>query len=61
MKEYKLVYLNKGLNFSREKDLEKAEEMINKYVEAGWTLQQVATPGDNAGALVGVFYREKTM
>ena len=61
MKEYKLVYLNKGLNFSREKDLEKAEEVINRYVEEGWTLQQVATPGDNAGALVGVFYREKTM
>ena len=28
MKEYKLVYLNKGVKFSREKDLEQAEEMI---------------------------------
>ena len=30
MKEYKLVYLNKGLNFSREKDLEKAENKLNE-------------------------------
>ena len=39
MKEYKLVYLNKGVKFSREKDLEQAEEAINKYVSDGWTLQ----------------------
>ena len=28
MKEYKLVYLNKGVKFSREKDLEQAETII---------------------------------
>lgn len=59
MKEYKLVYLNKGIKFSREKDLEQAEAMINEYVSAGWELQEIATPDDGMGALVGVFYKEK--
>ena len=60
MKEYKLVYLNKGIKLSREKDLAQAEEIINQYVFQGWTLQQIATPGDNAGAMIGVFYRESS-
>ena len=59
MKEYKLIYLNKGIKFSREKDLEQAEAMINEYVSAGWELQEIATPDDGMGALVGVFYKEK--
>ncbi len=59
MKEYKLVYLNKGIKFSREKDLEQAEAMINEYVSAGWELQEIVTPDDGMGALVGVFYKEK--
>ena len=59
MKEYKLVYLNKGIKFSREKDLEQAEKIINQYVSEGWTLQQIVSPNDTLGALVGVFYREK--
>ena len=58
MKEYKLVYLNKGIKFSREKDLAQAEEVINQYVSEGWTLQEIATPDDGAGAMVGVFYKE---
>ena len=58
MKEYKLVYLNKGIKLSRDKDLEQAEEVINQYVSEGWTLQQVVSPADIAGALVGFFYRE---
>ena len=61
MKEYKLVYLNKGLKFSREKDLKQAEEIINQYVSEGWVLQQIATPGDDMGALVGVFYKENKL
>ena len=58
MKEYKLVYLNKGIKLSREKDLAQAEEIINQYVSEGWTLQQIATPDDGMGAMVGVFYKE---
>ncbi len=58
MKEYKLVYLNKGIKFSREKDLAQAEEMINQYVSQGWVLQEIATPDDGMGAMVGVFYKE---
>lgn len=58
MKEYKLVYLNKGINFSREKDLAQAEEVINEYAQQGWVLQQIVSPDDGIGAMVGVFYRE---
>ena len=58
MKEYKLVYLNKGFKVSREKDLAQAEEIITQYVSEGWTLQEIATPDDGVGAMVGVFYKE---
>jgi hypothetical protein len=33
MKEYKLIYLNKGFSSSREKDLVKAEEKINEMTD----------------------------
>ena len=46
MKEYKLVYLNKGLKMSREKDLEQAHEVINEYIAKGWALQQIVSPSD---------------
>lgn len=59
MKEYKLVYLNKGVKFSREKDLEQAENLINEYIASGWQLQEITSPNDGMGALVGVFFREK--
>ncbi len=58
MKEYKLVYLNKGIKLSREKDLEQSEAVLNQYISEGWELQQIATPGDGIGALVAVIYRE---
>ena len=59
MKEYKLVYLNKGLKATREKDLQQAQDAINEQVEQGWYLQQIVSPNDMVGALVGIFYREK--
>ena len=59
MKEYKLVYLNKGLRFSREKDLEVAQKEINEYVADGWELQQIMSPSDSVGAMVGVFFKER--
>ena len=59
MKEYKMVFLNKGVKMSREKDLEQADEVINEYIAKGWELQQVVSPNDGMGALVGVFFREK--
>lgn len=59
MKEYKLVYLNKGIKFSREKDMEQTEEIINEYVSACWELQQIVSPNDGMGAMVGVFFKEK--
>ena len=61
MKEYKLVYLNKGFSTSREKDLTKAEEKINEMTDQGWELQQVISPDDGVGALVGVFYKERKL
>lgn len=59
MKEYKLVYLNKGIKMSREKDLEQAQDIINEYVSEGWELQQIVSSDDMVGALVGLFYKEK--
>ncbi len=61
MREYKLVYLNKGFSSTREKDIQKAEDKINEMADEGWTLQQVVTPGDGVGAMVGVFYRERKL
>ena len=61
MREYKLIHLNKGISATREKDIQKAEEKINEMAEQGWILQQVATPGDGVGAMVGVFYRERKL
>ena len=58
MKEYKLVFLIKGLKMSREKDLEQSQNVINEYVSQGLDLQQVVSPNDIGGALVGVFYKE---
>ncbi len=58
MKEYKLVYLNKGFSSTWEKDLDKSEEKINKIADQGWELQQIVSPADMVGALVGVFSRE---
>ncbi len=61
MKEYKMVYLNKGFSSSREKDLVKAEEKINEMTDQGWELQQVVSPDDGVGALIGVFYKERKL
>ena len=35
-----------------------AQEIINEYVAEGWILQQIVSPTDGIGALVGVFYKE---
>jgi len=61
MKEYKLVYLNKGLKLSVEKDLQQAEEIINQYISEGWELQQVVTPDNGMGSMVGVFFKERKL
>ncbi|MCD7809480.1 MAG: DUF4177 domain-containing protein [Erysipelotrichaceae bacterium] len=59
MKEYKMVHLNKGLRLSREKDLEVTEDLINQYMRDGWELQQVISPNDGGGAIIGLFCKEK--
>lgn len=59
MKEYKMVYLNKGVKFSREKDLDESTSVLNQYIADGWELQQVISPSDIVGALVAVIYKEK--
>ena len=61
MREYKLVYLNKGFSASREKDIAKAENLINEMADQGWILQQIATPDDGVGAMIGVFYKERKL
>ncbi|MCD7883350.1 MAG: DUF4177 domain-containing protein [Lachnospiraceae bacterium] len=57
MKDYKLVYLNKKMKLTREKDLEQAQEVLNQYAAEGWELMQIISPADLGGALVGVFFR----
>ncbi|MCD8381439.1 MAG: DUF4177 domain-containing protein [Clostridiales bacterium] len=59
MKEYKVVLLNKEIKLSRAKDLEQTQNAINQCVEEGWELQQVISPNDLNGAMVGIFCREK--
>lgn len=59
MKEYKLIYLNKGVKLSREKDLAQSEDTLNQYVSEGWELQQIISPIDLGGALIAVLYKEK--
>ena len=59
MKDSKLVYLNKGFRMSREKDLEQAEEKIKEMIDQGWELQQIVSPDDGIGALIGVFLQRK--
>lgn len=61
MKEYRLVYLNKGFSSSREKDLVKAEEKITEMTDQGWELQQIVSPSDGVGALIGVFCKERKL
>ena len=58
MKEYKLVLLNEDVHLSRVKDIQDAEKLVNEYTKAGWELQQIITPSDAMGSMVGVFYRE---
>lgn len=59
MKEYKLIYLNKGVKLSREKDLAQSEDTLNQYVSEGWELQQIISPNDLGGAVIAVLYKEK--
>ena len=59
MKEYKVVNLNKNVKLFRDNDLKQTEDTINEYVSAGWELQQIISPSDLGGAMVGIFYREK--
>ena len=61
MKEYQLVYLNKGLKLSRDKDLDQAQNNINAMIEQGWELQQVVSPNDGIGAMIGVFFKERKL
>lgn len=59
MKEYKVVNLNKGFNLTREKDMKQMEDNINALVAEGWELQQVISPNDLGGAVIGIFFKEK--
>lgn len=58
MKEYKLVLLNEEVHLSRKKDIADAEKLLNQYSREGWELQQIITPDDSLGSMIGLFYRE---
>ncbi len=59
MKEVKVELVNRGMNFGRKNDLEKAERTINDLLAEGWSLDHVVSPNDVGGAIVGIFSREK--
>lgn len=59
MKEYKVVNLNKAIHMSRDKDLAQMEENINALVAEGWELQQVISPNDLGGVVIGIFFERK--
>lgn len=59
MKEYKVVNLNKNVKLFRDNDLQQTEDTINEYVSSGWELQQIVSPNDLGGAMIGIFFREK--
>ena len=40
-------------------NMKEYQDVLNEYVEQGWELQQIVSPNDVSGALVGVFFREK--
>ncbi|MCD7948940.1 MAG: hypothetical protein LUG12_01590 [Erysipelotrichaceae bacterium] len=35
------------------------EDLINQYIRDGWELQQIISPNDSGGAIIGLFYKEK--
>lgn len=53
--------VNKGFSAGQEKDLAKAGAIIDQHVGDGWVLQQITTPDDGVGAMIGVFYKENRM
>lgn len=59
MKIYKTVHLNPGLRLSRKKDLEVVDKLTNEMVKDGWKLEQVVSPNDFGGAIIGFFSKEK--
>ena len=58
MKEYKMVYLNKGLSLTRAKDLQKAEVVLNECVSDGWVLEQIVSPSDGTGAIIAIMSKD---
>lgn len=56
MKEYKLVPLNEELRLSHTKDIQDAEETLNRYIQEGWELQQIVPY--HGSYLIGVMYKE---
>lgn len=59
MREYKLVTLNDKLHLTRAKDVQQAQDALNKYAAEGWILQQIVAPSDLSGAMVAILYKEK--
>lgn len=60
MKEYKLLFLNTRIRFSKQTDLNDAAKIINEQVEQGWEFVQISPcAGSVTNAMTGVFCREK--
>lgn len=44
MKEYKIVYLNKGIKLNRDRDIEQAEDILNEYTRSVWLSNNLCLP-----------------
>lgn len=55
-KQYKLVFLNRKIRLSVDKDMEDATAELQKYINEGYQLQQIVACG--LDMLVAVLYRE---
>ena len=47
------------IRLTREKDLEVTQKRINDIAAEGWELQQVISPNDLGGAIIGIFFKDK--
>ena len=56
MRKYKLVNLLEKKSFSKRKELEEAENILNQYASEGWILQEMSNLYESD--LIAVMYKE---
>lgn len=59
MKEYKVVNLNKAIHMSPRQGSGADGREHQRACRRGWELQQVISPNDLGGVMIGIFFRER--